>query len=173
MDKKKRTVEKISTQEKENLLKNFLPFLSQGRFINVASCSLERMPSVAPKLIAKTHKNIIYLIDYIYGRTYSNLKTNPRVSVSFFDDRTFTGYQLNGSVEILEDGEEFERLSEEFQAIKTNLTVEHILFNIRSGEKAKPLEFSLPKKFAILKLKIVEIIEISSSGSLKSKLAVD
>jgi len=172
MDKKKKIIEKLSVTEKENLLKNFLPFLSKGRFVNVATCSLERMPNVAPKLVARIEKNIIYIIDYVLGKTYLNLKENPRVSVSFIDEKTLTGYQLNGTVDILEEGEEFEKFSDEFQSIKTSFTVERILLNIRSGEKASPLEFGLPEKFLILKIKIIEIVEISSSGNLKSKLAL-
>ncbi|HAJ57003.1 MAG TPA: hypothetical protein DCL35_04460 [Candidatus Omnitrophica bacterium] len=172
MEKRKRTVEKVTSQEREHFLHDLLPYLSSGKFVNVATCSYERMPNVAPKLIAKAHSNIIYLVDYVLGRTFSNLLENPRVSVSFIDDRTLTGYQLNGTVDILEEGEEFKRLAEEFQQIKTKFTVERILFNLRSGEKASPLEFSLPEKFAILKVKIIEIVEITSSGGLKSKLAL-
>ncbi len=172
MDKKaKKTVEKVTPKERDSLLAGFLPFLAKGKFVNVATCSNERMPNVAPKLIAKTDKNVIYLIDYVIGKTYSNLKDNPRVSLSFIDDRTLTGYQMNGSVDILESGEEFEKFIEEFQKIKTDFTVERILLNVRTGEKAAPLDFSMPDKFAILKVKVIEIVEIGSSGSLRSKLA--
>lgn len=173
MDKKKRIIEEITPHEKEDILANFIPFLSKGKFVNVATCNLERMPSVAPKLIGKTEKNLIYLIDYVIGKTYSNLKQNPRVSLSFINDRTLTGYQFNGSAMIIEEGEEFDKLSEEFQRIKTNFTVERILLHVRRGKKTSPsVEFSLPEKFAIFKIKVIEIVEISSSGGLKSKITV-
>ncbi|OIO35243.1 MAG: hypothetical protein AUJ74_07315 [Candidatus Omnitrophica bacterium CG1_02_44_16] len=173
MDRKsKKIVEKVTLKERDSLLVGFLPFLAKGKFVNVATCSDERMPNVAPKLIAKTEKNIIYLIDYVIGKTYSNLKENPRVSLSFINDRTLTGYQMNGSVDILEFGEEFEKFIEEFQKIKTDFTVERILLNVRTGEKAIPLDLSLPDQFAILKVKVIEIVEIGSSGSLKSRLAI-
>jgi len=173
MDRKsKKIVEKVTLKERDSLLVGFLPFLAKGKFVNVATCSDERMPNVAPKLIAKTEKNIIYLIDYVIGKTYSNLKENPRVSLSFINDRTLTGYQMNGSVDILEFGEEFEKFIEEFHKIKTDFTVERILLNVRTGEKAIPLDLSLPDQFAILKVKVIEIVEIGSSGSLKSRLAI-
>jgi hypothetical protein len=170
---RRKTFEKISAGKKDRLLVNLMPFLSPGKFVNVATCSRERMPNVAPKLVVKTEKNVLYLVDYVIGRTYNNLKKNPRVSVSFIDNRTLTGYQLNGSVNIIESGEEFGGFSEEFQQIKTNFTVERILFNMRSGEKISPLEFSLPEKFAILKVKVIEIVEISSSGGLSSRFALE
>ncbi len=172
IDRKKRIVEKVTAKEKENLLSHLGHFLSRGKFVNVATCSLERMPNVATKLVVKTAANILYLIDYVIGKTYHNLKENPRVSVSFIDDKSLTGFQLNGTATLLEHGEEFDKLSEDFQQIKTNFTVERILLNIRTGEKASPLEFSLPEKFAILKISVIEIVEISSSGVLRSKLAL-
>ena len=172
MERKKRIIEKVTPSERDRLLHYLAPYLASGKFINVATCSFERMPNVAPKLIAKVNKNVIYLIDYVIGRTYGNLMENPRVSVSFVDDKTLTGYQLNGTVDILEKGEEFDKLAQEFQDIKTKFTVERIVLNMRTGEKQAPLEFALPEKFVILKVKVIEIVEISFSGGLKSRLAL-
>jgi predicted pyridoxine 5'-phosphate oxidase superfamily flavin-nucleotide-binding protein len=170
--RRRKVYEKVDPEEKNDLLKTFLPFLSRGKFVNVATCNLERMPNVAPKLIAKVEKNFIFVIDYVIGTTFTNLKENPRISLSFIDDRTLTGYQLNGTATVFEKGQEFEELAEEFQQIKTNFTVERILYNVRTGEKASPIELSLPEKFAIIKIRVIEIVEISSSGSLKSKFAI-
>ncbi|MDD5019404.1 MAG: pyridoxamine 5'-phosphate oxidase family protein [Candidatus Omnitrophica bacterium] len=172
MEHRKKIYEPITPEEKKNFLQNYMPFLSKGKFVDVATCNEERMPNVAPKLIAKVEHNVIYLVDYVMGTTYSNLKTNPRVSLSFVDERSLTGYQLNGAVTIVGSGEEFDRLAEEFQQIKTNFTVERILYNVRTGEKASPLDIVLPEKFVILKAKVFEIVEISSTGGLKSKFAL-
>lgn len=171
MEKTRRVVERLSPEEKDTLFENFAHVLTQGKFISIATCNHERMPSVAPKLIVQTHKNIIYLIDYVKGRTYANLKENPRASLAFIDEHSLTGYQLNGPVTILEHGEEFVKLSEEFQKIKTDLTVERIMMDVRAGTKSSVAAAVLPEKFAILKIKIIEIIEIAPSGALKSKLA--
>ncbi len=170
--KGEKEIEKITPEEKDRILQDLVPFLSPGKFINVATCSLERMPNVAPKLVVKTEKNVIYFIDYVIGRTFINLKVNPRISISFIDQRTLTGYQLNGTVDIIDHSPELESFVEDFQKIKTGFTVERILFNLRSGEKASALEFALPEKFAVLKVKVIEIVEISSSGVLKSKFAL-
>jgi uncharacterized pyridoxamine 5'-phosphate oxidase family protein len=172
VETRKKIIERIPLEEKENLLQNYLPFLSKGKFVNVATCNLQHMPNVAPKLIAKVEKNIIYLIDYIVGSTYSNLSENPRVSISFIDEKSLTGYQLNGTVNLLEKGKEHDALAEEFQQIKTQLTVERILFNVRTGAKTPPPELALPEEFVIIQVKIFEIVEISSSGGLKSKFAI-
>jgi len=140
--------------------------------MGVGTCSLERMPNVAPKLVGKIEKNIIYLIDYVIGNTCVNLKENPRVSLSFIDDKTLTGYQLNGTVALIDKGEEFDMLMKDFQQIKTDFTVERILLTLRKGEKTSPTELALPEKFVIIKVKVIEIVEISSSGGLKSKVTL-
>ena len=171
MEKRKKIIEQVSVEERKDLLENYLSFLSKGKFVNVATCNLERMPNVAPKPIAKTKDNIIYIFDYVIGTTYANLKENPRASISFIDDKTLTGYQLNGPVVILDKGPEFDVLSEEFQQMKTDFTVERILLNLRTGKKRSPAELALPKEFVILKIKVIEIVEISTSGGLKSKVA--
>ncbi|MFA5038562.1 MAG: pyridoxamine 5'-phosphate oxidase family protein [Candidatus Omnitrophota bacterium] len=169
---KKKIYQDITPEEREDLLKDFLPFISKGKFVNAATCNQERMPNVAPKLIAKVENNIIYLVDYVMGATFINLKTNPRVSLSFVDDRSLTGYQLNGTVKVLESGEEFDALSEEFQQIKTSFTVERILYHVRSGGKSSDSHIEMPEKFVILKVKVFEIVEISSTGVLKSKITM-
>ena len=171
MEKRKKLIEQVSAEEGKDLLESYLPFLPKGKFVNVATCNLERMPNVAPKPIAKIKDNIIYIVDYVIGTTYVNLKENPRASISFIDDKTLTGYQLNGPVVMLDKGPEFDVLSEEFQQMKTDFTVERILFNVRTGKKGSPVELALPKEFIILKIKVIEIVEISSSGGLKSKVA--
>ena len=172
VERRRKVIEKVEPEEKERLLKRFLPFLSKGKFVNVATCNRERMPNVAPKLIAKLDGNVVYCVDYVMGSTYANLRENPRVSVCFVDERTLTGYQLNGTATVIEKGEEFDALAEDFQQIKTDFTVERILYNVRTGEKVSPIDLVLPEKFAIIKVRVIEIVEIGSSGSLSSKFAI-
>ncbi len=173
VERRKKMIEKITAEEKQHLLKSFLHHLTGGKFVNVATCNLERMPNVAPKLIAKVAGDTLYIVDYVMGATYANIKENPRVSVSFVDEKTFTGYQLNGTATVIEKGEEFEKLSEEFQKIKTDFIVERILYNVRTGEKASASPgLSLPEKFTVLRIKVIEIVEITSTGHLKSKFSL-
>ncbi len=169
---KKKAVKKVSLQQKDLLLKRLLPFLSKGRFVSVATCSQERMPNVAPKLIAKVDKNVLYLVDHVIGATYANLKENPRVSLGIVDEKNLTGHQLNGTATVMERGQEFQMLAEEFQKIKTDFTVQRILVNVRSGGQAPPVELALPEKFAIIKIRVIEVVEIATSGDLKSQFAL-
>lgn len=173
MEPRKKIIEKMSQSERDDFLSRLAPFLSQGKFVNVASCNMERMPNVAPKLVGKVDKNILYLIDYVVGRTYANLKANPRISISFIDDKSLTGYQLNGTADILEEGTEYDDLAREFQQIKTNFTVERILLNVRTGEKNAKGDIPLSEKFVIIRIKVIEVVEITSTGALRAKFAVE
>ena len=162
----------MSVEHGALLLKRLLPFLSRGRFVNVATCNQERMPNVAPKIIAKVDKNVVYLVDHVIGTTYANLKQNPRVALGLVDEKNFTGYQLNGTATVMERGRDFEALAEEFQRIKTDFTVQRILYNVRSGGQAPPVELSLPERFAIIKIRVIEVVEIATSGALDARFAL-
>jgi len=170
---KKRAVKKVSLESGGLLLKKLLPLLSRGRFLNVATCNRERMPNVVPKLIAKVDKNVLFLVDHVIGATYANLKENPRVSLGLVDEKNFTGYQLNGTATVMERGRDFEALSEEFQKIKTDFTVQRILYNVRSvGKRVLPVELALPERFAIIKIRVIEVVEINTNGDLDSHYAL-
>jgi predicted pyridoxine 5'-phosphate oxidase superfamily flavin-nucleotide-binding protein len=172
MERRKKIFERVPSSEKPLLLQKFLPFLSKGKFVNVATCNNERMPNVSPKLVAKLDKNMLYLVDYVMGSTYVNIKENPRVSLSFVDERTLTGYQLNGTATVMESGLEYVALVEEFHRIQTDFTVERILSNVRSGGKSDAAAVPMPDRFAVLKVRIIEIVEITSSGHLKSRYTI-
>ncbi len=86
------------------LRKTVAEVLKKRHFINVASSDLHGKPNGVSKFILKSDTNYIYLVDYSLSRTYSNIKTNPRVSLSFFDVEALLGYQINGPVEIIEVG---------------------------------------------------------------------
>jgi len=169
---KRKAVKKMTLEHGELLLKKLLPFLSKGRFVSVATSSEERMPNVALKIIAKVEKNVIYVVDHVIGTTYANLKRNPRVALGFVDEKSFTGYQLNGTATLMERGQEFEALAEEFQKIKTDFTVQRILYNVRSGGQVPPLELALPERFAIIKIRVIEVVEVAASGALRSQFAL-
>ncbi len=172
MERRKKIFERVTSEQKPQLLQKFMPFLSKGKFVNVATCNNERMPNVSPKLVAKFEKNMLYLVDYVMGSTYVNIKENPRVSLSFVDESTLTGYQLNGTSTVLESGPEYAALVEEFHQIQTDFTVQRILYNVRSGGKSNPAALPMPDRFAILKVRVIEIVEITSSGHLKSQYTI-
>jgi hypothetical protein len=142
-------------------------FLKKRTFINVATSSLDSKPNTVSKLILKVENNYVYIVDYSIGRTYSNVKINPRVSLSFFDLEKLVGYQINGPVELIEAGHEYDSISAELMEKEISLATERIIKGVSTGQRHEKFEFGQPKKFVIFKVKMEEIAEISYAGEIK------
>ena len=143
-----------------NLLKN-------REFISVATCDLSGNPNAAPKLLLKLEGNSIYLVDYTIGKTWQNLKINPRVSLSAVDTEALIGYQINGDVEIIEEGREYDKILSEVLAREVSLSAKRIIEGVTSGQKHKNFELESSGRFVVFKVKIKEIAEIGQRGELK------
>ena len=148
------------TKKINEVIKNF-------DFIPVATCDLEGRPNVAPKLFLKAESGHIYLIDYVIGRTLQNLELNPRVSLEVTDPETLTGYQINGSVEVLSEGLLYDKLVYEFQRKEISLSSKRIIEGLHKGERHVNFEAAFPNKVVIFKVKINETVEIKASGELE------
>lgn len=151
------------------LKKKIIPLLKSRLFLIISTCNLERIPSAAPKFILKCEKNYIYLVDYTFGRIWENLKVNPKASLSLINQDDLTGYQINGSVELIDKGSAYDKAVIELEERKVNLTVERIVQGVRRGASHKSFEVLLPKHLVVFKIKIEEIIEISPTGSIKKE----
>ena len=143
--------------------------IESREFISVASCDLEARPNAAPKFLLKVEGDYIYLVDYIIGRTFRNLQVNPRVSLSFIDNNTLIGYQVNGKVEIINAGVEYREILKELQYKQIDLSAKRVVEGVVKGQSHKSFEVASPKQFVILKLKIEELTEIRPTGILKKE----
>jgi predicted pyridoxine 5'-phosphate oxidase superfamily flavin-nucleotide-binding protein len=141
--------------------------LESREFISVASCDLVARPNAAPKFLLKIEGNYLYLVDYIIGKTFRNLKVNPRVSISFFDNDALVGYQLNGKVEIIDRGSEYQQALDLLQRKEVDLATTRIIEGVIKGEPHKAYEVAASKQFVVLKVKIEEAVQIKSSGTLQ------
>ena len=147
--------------------KNVKALIESRDFISVATSDLENRPNAAPKFLLKIQGNFIYLVDYIVGRTYQNLKVNPRVSLSFFESATLTGYQINGHVEIIDQGAEFITVLNELRAKEIDLSTKRVIDGVTKGKAHQAYEVTIPEEFVILKVKAEEVVEMTPSGMLK------
>lgn len=144
--------------------------LLQSRgFISVATSDLNGQPNAAPKFLLKAENNFIYLMDYIIGKTWENIKINPRVSLSFMDADSLVGYQMNGPVEIIDSGPEYEEILEELLKREIDLSTKRIIEGVERGKIHGSFEVAIPDKFVLFKVKIEEVVEIGPSGTLKRK----
>jgi hypothetical protein len=149
------------------LIKNIKDLLTKREFITVASTSHDGKPNAAPKFLLKIDDTYIYLVDYIIGRTYTNLKSNPVASLSVMDTDSLTGYQINGSVELIESGPLHDQLLREFRDRALNISIERVIEAVQSGKKHKSFEAAFPEHCVILKVKMEELVGISATGNLE------
>ncbi len=147
-------------------MKDINEILKNREFLDIATCDFTNRPNVAPKFLLKFNKKFIYLIDHVMGASYRNLKVNPRVSISVMDLDTLTGYQINGSVEIVTKGLEYDEILEELADKKIKLSVERVIEAVGKNKKHENFELMLPDKFVIFKVGIEDVTEICLSGKL-------
>ena len=153
------------------LTKTASDFLKTREFVSVATCDLKGRPNAVPKLILKIEGNFIYLVDYTFGRSYENLKINPRVSLSFVNTDNLKGYQVNGSVEIIEKGPAYENIAGELVQKEISLSTDRIIKGLNTGKHHENFEVAIPEKFVIFKVKMEEAVELDYSGGIKREKA--
>ena len=149
------------------LLKKSLEILKKREFVNVATCDFSGRPNAAPKLILRIDDNVIYLIDYTIGRTWTNLKLNPQASLSFMDQDALTGYQLNCSVELLESGDVYEKLVHELREKEIDLSAKRVIEGVLRGKKHDDFELAISEKFVIFKVNVNEAVSIGLRSGIK------
>jgi hypothetical protein len=147
--------------------KNIITLLESKEFISVATCDLENKPNAAPKFLLKVEANYIYLVDYILGKTFRNLKINPRISLSFFDNNALVGYQINGRVQILDSGAEYTAALDDLTRKEIDLATTRIIDGVIKGQAHKAYEVATSGQFVILKVKVEEIVQMHASGKLQ------
>ncbi|MFH0855359.1 MAG: pyridoxamine 5'-phosphate oxidase family protein [Candidatus Omnitrophota bacterium] len=149
--------------------KKAFELLKNREFVSVATCDLEGRPNAAPKFVLKVDSNFVYLVDYSVGRTSRNLAVNPRISISFMDNDTLMGYQLNGPVELIKKGQEYDALVRDLLQKELELSTRRIIEGVTKGKPHEGFELSLSERFVMFKVKVEEIVEIASSGTLKTE----
>jgi predicted pyridoxine 5'-phosphate oxidase superfamily flavin-nucleotide-binding protein len=88
----------------------------QGKMAWVATASPEGVPNATPKgtvrLIDDEH---LVFADLFSKKTRENLLKNPKVAVTFIDEKSHKGYQIKGAAELLTAGQLFDQVSEELK----------------------------------------------------------
>ena len=151
------------------ITKELVELLNKREFVSLATCDFKGRPNAAPKFLLKADEEHIYLVDYTISTTYQNLKLNPRVSISFIDPRTLMGYQLNGAVAIIEKGPIFDRMHKDMIDKEIRLTAQHLIEDVRGGQKHDVYEVEITEKVVIFEVKVDEIVEIGTKGDLKRR----
>lgn len=148
------------------MFKDLRELFAKREFVPVASADFNGRPNVAPKFLLKVEGEFLYLVDYIFGRTWENLKVNPKVSISIMDTESLTAYQLNGMVELIEDGPSYKAMIEKLERREIELSIERVISGVQRGAKHKNFELTFPQRVIIFKVKVEEFVEIKPTGQL-------
>jgi pyridoxine/pyridoxamine 5'-phosphate oxidase len=138
--------------------------LEKVRFLVVATVDKKGQPDATPKLFLKYESPFVYLVDYSFATTNSNLKTSPKASLSFVDVENLDGYRLNGTVEMLSRGEEFERVAKEVERKVLQLSATRVIEAVKTGRKCEHYELEIADKYVLMKFKIEDITFIGPRG---------
>ncbi|MFH1209060.1 MAG: pyridoxamine 5'-phosphate oxidase family protein [Candidatus Omnitrophota bacterium] len=140
--------------------------LEKREFVSVATATPDGQPNTAPKFFFRAKGNFIYLIDYVLGKTVTNLKENPKVSVSFMDTDSLEAYRLNGTAKLIEKGRVFENVFKEWDKKLVKMTTDRVIDAVRTGKKHNHYELEMTEKFMVLKIKIESIVKIGRRGDI-------
>ena len=146
-------------------------FLLNKIFISVATSDLSSQPNVAPKFVVRIDKDFIYIADYVIGKTFQNLKINPKVSLSTFDVKTLERWQINGTVTIITKGPLYKKLLKEMVRQQVHHSARRIIEEVEGVQKYDYYEIMFPEKAVIFKVKCENIVKIGMTGKLQSKTA--
>lgn len=104
----------------------------------------------------------IYLLDLYQARTYKNLKHNPRISVTAFDEHEFVGYCLKGRAEIIKKDKLKPEIIKAWEERITSRITKRLLKNIREkkGHPAHP-EALLPKPEYLIVMNVEEVVDLT------------
>lgn len=143
--------------------KNISELMEKIGYIYVSTSSLKGLPNMAIKGVAKTDISTksIYFLDLYNGKTAHNLKDNPKVSISIVDFKGFCGYQLIGTAEMIDSGEEFDSCSMNWELDKYNRYKERISNNLKYFIQEDVSELDLPKPEYLVKVTVDKVLSLS------------
>ena len=140
--------------------------LGKREFVSVATATPDGQPNTAPKFFFRAKGDFMYLIDYVLGKTVTNLKENPRVSVSFMDMDSLEAYRLNGAAELIGDGRVFEKILKEWDKKLIKMATTRVIEGVQTGKGHDHYELEMGEKFIVLKIKVENIIKIGRRGDI-------
>ena len=84
------------------LTDEIIRFFQKQQFTIVSTVGRNRIPHNACKGIVEINRNgKIYILDLYKGRTYTNLRQNPYISITAVDEHKFKGWCLKGKADII------------------------------------------------------------------------
>ena len=140
--------------------------LEKREFVSIATVRQDGQPNSVPKFFFRGKGNFLYLLDYVVGKTISNLRENPKTSVSFMDLDTLEAYRLNGTAQIIEKGPVFDAVLKGWNEKLVQLSTDRVIEAVRTGKKRSYHEMEMTEHLAVIKVRIENVIKIGRRGDI-------
>jgi len=118
--------------------------------------------SACKGIIKINHNGKIYLLDLYKGRTFENLKQNPRISITAIDEHKFIGYCLKGRAQMVTEAKLHSDIIKAWEDRITNRLTRRLLKNIRE-EKGHPRhpEILLPQPEYLIAMEVEGVVDLT------------
>ena len=141
-----------------------IQFLHKQGCVIISSIDSQGFPHSSCKGIVKINPNgSIYLLDAYRGQTLQNLKDNPQVNITAFDEHKFIGYCLKGKARILFKKELDAGIIKAWEERIASRLTQRLLKNIREEAKGHPRhpEALLPEPEHMIVVEVEEVIDLT------------
>lgn len=104
----------------------------------------------------------VYLLDLYRGHTYSNIKRNPRITITAVDEHRFKGYCLKGKAITIHESDFQPHIIKAWEDRITSRLTQRLLKNLREekGHTRHP-EVLLPSPKYMIAMEVEEIIDLT------------
>lgn len=145
--------------------------LERREFVSIATVGRDGQPNSVPKFIYRGKGSWLYLIDYVIGKSVTNLRENPKASISFMDLDTLEAYRLNGTAQIVEQGPVFDAVLKGWDAKLVQLSTDRVIEAVRTGKRRNHYDMEMTNHLAVIKVHIESVIKIGRRGDIWEETA--
>ena len=145
--------------------------LGKREFVSIATVGNDQQPNSVPKFFFRAKGDFLYLLDYVFGKTVSNIRENPKVSVSFMDLGSLEAYRLNGTAHIIETEKVLHAVLKQWDKKLLKLSTDRVIEAVRTGKKSGHYEVEMTERFVVLKIHVDTVIKVGRRGDIWKETA--
>lgn len=143
-------------------------FLKKQQFVNLATADKQGNPYSSPKILLKYKDNILYLIDYLVGKSAKNIGENKNVSVATFDIEEMKGFHVYGKIEVIPEGDEFDSLLVDWGNRQDKMAAIKVSESVAGKKNMRSMKLTFLKPIEIYKIHVESIDFVTANGVLVS-----
>jgi uncharacterized pyridoxamine 5'-phosphate oxidase family protein len=123
--------------------------LENAEFLCIATRDKYGNPCVANKFLIQCRKNSLYISDFAKGKTWTNLKAYPKISVAIMDAHNLIDYQINGRAILVNPGPDLKELKNAFSTKESRFSAKRLIEAVRKEKTQHTYQFPLPRHIVI------------------------